>query len=156
MLEDFRANVLKSQILPPVLASPCHPRRHFQNLYPDHPHLVLFNFQKDSLKSIPISPRYFQPVSRPQYFSYPGSLQTYVWPSIFILRWIALSVWDEIGQRTFYAPSCSSMPANLPIGHFTVVCLVARPLSGSEAGGDLVLIQTLLLFRCKLCCSHAN
>ena len=35
------------------------------------------------------------------------------------------------------------------IGHFTVVCLVTWPLSGSEAGGDLVLIQTLLLFICK-------
>ena len=42
------------------------------------------------------------------------------------------------------------------IGHFTVVCLVTWPLSGSEAGGDLVLIQTLLLFTCKSCCSHAN
>ena len=35
------------------------------------------------------------------------------------------------------------------IGHFTVVCLVTWHLSGSEAGGDLVLIQTLLLFICK-------
>ena len=35
------------------------------------------------------------------------------------------------------------------IGNFTVVCLVTWPLSGSEAGGDLVLIQTLLLFICK-------
>ena len=45
---------------------------------------------------------------------------------------------------------------NQSIGHFTVVCLVTWPLSGSEAGGDLVLIQTLLLFTCKSCCSHAN
>ena len=35
------------------------------------------------------------------------------------------------------------------IVHFTVVCLVTWPLSGSEAGVDLVLIQTLLLFICK-------
>ena len=42
------------------------------------------------------------------------------------------------------------------IGHFTVVCLVTWPLSGSESGGELVLIQTLLLFTCKSCCSHAN
>ena len=35
------------------------------------------------------------------------------------------------------------------IGHFTVVSLVTWPLSGSEAGGDLVLIQTLLLFICN-------
>ena len=30
--------------------------------------------------------------------------------------------------------------------HFTVVCLVAWPLSESEAGVDFVLIQTFLLF----------
>ena len=35
------------------------------------------------------------------------------------------------------------------IVHFTVLCLVAGPLSGSEAGVDLALIQTLLLFICK-------
>ena len=44
----------------------------------------------------------------------------------------------------------------LLIGHFTVVCFVTWRLSESEAGGDLVLIQTLLLFTCKSCCSHAN
>ena len=36
-----------------------------------------------------------------------------------------------------------------PIDHFTVVCSVTWPLSGSEAGVDLVLIQTLLLLSCK-------
>ena len=40
--------------------------------------------------------------------------------------------------------------------HFAVVCLVTWPLSGSEAGVVLVLTQTLLLFTCKLCFSHAN
>ena len=35
------------------------------------------------------------------------------------------------------------------IGHFTVVCLVTWPWIGSEAGGDLVLIQTSLFFICK-------
>ena len=34
----------------------------------------------------------------------------------------------------------------LIIDHFTVVFLVTWPLNGNEAGGDLVLIQTLLLF----------
>ena len=34
------------------------------------------------------------------------------------------------------------------IDHFTVVCLVAWPLNESEAGGDLVLIETSLLFSC--------
>ena len=37
----------------------------------------------------------------------------------------------------------------LKIGHFTVVCLVTWPWIGSEAGVDLVLIQTSLLFICK-------
>ena len=32
------------------------------------------------------------------------------------------------------------------IDHFTVVGLVTWPLNGSEAGGDLVLIQTSLLY----------
>ena len=38
---------------------------------------------------------------------------------------------------------------NNTIGHFTVVCSVAWPLNDSEAGGDLALIQTSLLFSCK-------
>ena len=42
------------------------------------------------------------------------------------------------------------------IDHFTVVGLVTWPLNGSEAGGDLVLIQTLLLLLCKSSCSYAN
>ena len=35
---------------------------------------------------------------------------------------------------------------NLKIDHFTVVCLVACPVNENEAGGDLVLIETSLLF----------
>ena len=34
------------------------------------------------------------------------------------------------------------------IDHFTVSCLVAWPLNESEAGDDLVLIETSLLFSC--------
>ena len=34
------------------------------------------------------------------------------------------------------------------INHFTDVCLVAWPLNESEAGVDLVLIETSLLFVC--------
>ena len=44
----------------------------------------------------------------------------------------------------------------LGIDHFTVVCLVAKPLNRNEAKCDLVMIQTLLLFKCKLFCYHAN
>ena len=32
------------------------------------------------------------------------------------------------------------------IGHFTVVCAEPRPLNESEAGGDLVLLQTFSVF----------
>ena len=44
----------------------------------------------------------------------------------------------------------------IEIVHFTVVCLVAKPLNRSEAKGDLVMLQTLLLLKCKLICYHAN
>ena len=39
---------------------------------------------------------------------------------------------------------------------FHIVCLVAKPLKRSEAKVDLIMIQTLLLFICKLLCYHAN
>ena len=45
----------------------------------------------------------------------------------------------------------SSTPKILSSGiidRFTVSCLVAWPLNESEAGGDLVLIETSLLFSC--------
>ena len=38
------------------------------------------------------------------------------------------------------------------IGHFTVVYSVTWPMNGSEAAGDLVLIQTSLFLSCKSCC----
>ena len=44
----------------------------------------------------------------------------------------------------------------LAIDHFTVVSLVTWPWIVSEAGVDLVLIETSLLFICKSCCSYAN
>ena len=36
----------------------------------------------------------------------------------------------------------------ITIDHFTVSCLVAWPLNESEAGGDLVLIETSQLLSC--------
>ena len=42
------------------------------------------------------------------------------------------------------------------MNHFTFVCWVTWPLNGSEAIGDLVLIQTLLFLLCKSSCSYAN
>ena len=44
----------------------------------------------------------------------------------------------------------SLMMGFVTIGHFTVVCLVAWPLNESEADVDLVLIETSLLFLCKI------
>ena len=45
---------------------------------------------------------------------------------------------------------------NWLIDHFTVVSLATWPLNGSEAAGDLVLIQTSLFLLCKSTCSYAN
>ena len=42
--------------------------------------------------------------------------------------------------------SYSSHVEQFSIAQFTVVCLVAWPLNESEAGDDLVLIETSLLF----------
>ena len=46
--------------------------------------------------------------------------------------------------------SASTINGFIRIDHFTVVCSVAWPLNESEAGVDLVLIETLLLFLCKI------
>ena len=40
--------------------------------------------------------------------------------------------------------------------HFAVTCLVAKSSNRSEAKDDLVMMQTLLLFKCKLHCSLAD
>ena len=53
------------------------------------------------------------------------------------------------------ATFCITMTPCDTIVHFTVVCLVAKPLNRSEAKGDLVMIQTLLLLKSKLLCYHA-
>ena len=41
-----------------------------------------------------------------------------------------------------YYPGVRIIRMRVRIVHFTVVCFETWPLSGSEAGGDLVLIQT--------------
>ena len=53
-------------------------------------------------------------------------------------------------------PLNAETSATVVIVHFTVVCLVTLPLSGSEAGGDLALIQTFLPFIFLLCSSRAS
>ena len=59
-------------------------------------------------------------------------------------------------SRSFFTPEPNNNLYFTEIGHFTVVSLVICPLIGSEAGDDLVLIQTSLLFICRSQCSYAN
>ena len=57
---------------------------------------------------------------------------------------------SRFGQLVSKIPYCGipfgtgvyHLHKSLQIGHFTVVYSVTRPLNGSEAAGDLVLIQT--------------
>ena len=51
------------------------------------------------------------------------------------------TTWHELSRFDFYSMSQRD--------HFTVLCLVTRPLNKSEDGVDLVLIQIPLLFLCK-------
>ena len=62
-------------------------------------------------------------------------------------------MWGKIGSVDGTFPSEQRV---VRIDHFTVVGKVTWPLTGSEAGVDLVLIQTSLLLLCKSSCSHAN
>ena len=58
--------------------------------------------------------------------------------------------WEKIVHR-------NNATVNKPyIVHFTVTYLITAPLKRSEAKADLVRIQTLLLFKCKLLCYHGN
>ena len=50
---------------------------------------------------------------------------------------------------------CVCVHVSLSIYQFTVVCLVAWPLNESEAGIDLVLIETIL-FSCLNSFYHKN
>ena len=59
-------------------------------------------------------------------------------------------------QNAIITQEATIISCFLIIDHFTVVGLVTWPLNGSEAGVDLVLIQTSLLLLCKSSCSHAN
>ena len=59
-----------------------------------------------------------------------------------------ISVFYQFHIFPYNIPSKSTREV-MRIDHFTVVCLVAWPLNESEAGVDLVLIETSLLFLCK-------
>ena len=54
-----------------------------------------------------------------------------------------------LSNTAVFLKYCLGEATKPSIDHFTVVCLVAWPLNESEAGVDLVLIETSLLFKCK-------
>ena len=56
----------------------------------------------------------------------------------------------EMHLFVFTNMAAMSRANQLAIGHFSVVHSVPWPLSRSEAGGDLVLLQTLLLFHVQI------
>ena len=68
------------------------------------------------------------------------------------------AIWMVPGETKFSPPDSQSRqdPSSRSIDHFTVVCSLIWPLNGSEAGGDLVLIQISRLLLCKWSCSYAN
>ena len=55
----------------------------------------------------------------------------------------------HLALHDFYTHCITLLVFCIGIDHFTVVGLVTWPMTTSEAGGDLVLIQTSLLFSCK-------
>ena len=65
--------------------------------------------------------------------------------------------WHEFENSFWptYTWDCFFVPFTL-IGPFRVVCSLPWHLNRSEAGGNLVLLQTFLLFMCKLWYSYAN
>jgi len=54
-----------------------------------------------------------------------------------------------VNDKNFKHAFMRSKQVRVIVHLFTVVCLVTWPLSGGEAGVDLVLTQTLMLFICK-------
>ena len=66
-------------------------------------------------------------------------------PSLANIRYIR-KIWDGLQKVKFPIvwdfPDIWNPGLTVITDHFTVVCSVTRPLNGSEAGGNLVLIQT--------------
>ena len=87
--------------------------------------------------------------NKSQQLQYPASSRV---PLILRHKLVQLSF-----QFPAYWPNLSySNPVLLPGIQSILQCLVAKPLNRIEAKGHLVMIQTLLLFKCKLICYHAN
>ena len=60
------------------------------------------------------------------------------------------AIWNNKNKCKFFSKTNKIAQAcrGSAIDHFTVACLVARPLNESEAGGGLALIETSLLLLC--------
>ena len=56
--------------------------------------------------------------------------------------------------RRYFQSHCYHQECNI-IVHFTVACWVAKPLKRSKIKIDFVMMQTFLLFKCKLLYCHA-
>ena len=66
-----------------------------------------------------------------------------------IKLFIALPRIVAVALEMYFLTSVAGVDVFITIVHFTVVCLVAKSLNRSKAKGDLVMIQTLLLFKCE-------
>ena len=53
-------------------------------------------------------------------------------------------------RESFIEGICFHILQMFGIDHFTVVCLVSWPLNENEAGVEFTLMETSLLFLCKL------
>ena len=91
-----------------------------------------------------------------QYFSFRhiwfSKLLSHQKLSQIILSYFSNALSLEQGKRSFQISgklSSFAKMTNKKIDHFTVVCLVVWPLNESEAGVDLALIGTSMLFICK-------
>ena len=92
-------------------------------------------------------------------FASHGRYKLNKWTSLSMCGFIAQLVEQCIGiaeVMSLNPVEAQNFLGFFPIDHFTVVSLVTWPLNGSEAGVDLVLIQTSLLLLYKSSCSYAN
>ena len=72
----------------------------------------------------------------------------YVWQRSSILLGNFFLYPDCQNNGCHLSTSAACRQVFMVIDHFTVSCLVAGPLNESEAGDNLVLIETSLLFSC--------
>ena len=66
-----------------------------------------------------------------------------------IKLFIALPRIVAVALEMYFLTSVAEVNWFITIVHFTVLCLVTKPLNRSKAKGDLVMIHPLLLFKCE-------